>query len=92
MTITENRQVAALRKKMKCQLQNCGKHFTFNVSEDYLKNTPREKQRFTGTCSNCHVSIKLTANEMERFSTHMGEPSINVMKTTFGDLFSTGEE
>jgi hypothetical protein len=86
---TDNRQVEALRKKMKCQLQNCGKHFIFNVSEDYLKNIPREKQRFTGTCSERHLSIKLTANEMGRFSTQMGEPSINVMKTTFDDVFST---
>jgi hypothetical protein len=92
MSITENKSITALRKKMHCQQENCGQHFTFNVSEKYLKNIPKQKQRYTGTCSKYNMSIKLTPSQLRLFSTHMGEPSFNVMKSTFDQLFSREED
>jgi hypothetical protein len=91
MNKREEKKVASMRRAIKCNLEGCGKHFIFSVSEDYVLSVEREKQRYKGTCSKCHASITLTIEGLHLFGKSFGEPKLNVNKTTFSDLFSCDE-
>jgi hypothetical protein len=89
LTKKDEAKIASLKKRMKCSSEGCGRHFVFSVSEDYLTNIDNKKQRYVGTCSKCHVAIKLSPAELWVFEEHIGKPTYNIIKTTFNDLFES---
>lgn len=80
-----------MKKKVGCTLTDCGKHFTFTISEDVLAFSDDKKKIYTGKCSKCHKSIKLKDNAKGVFTSVYGTTNFEIMKTTFNEMFEKDE-
>lgn len=76
-----------MKKKVGCILADCGKYFTFTISEDVLALADDKKRIYIGKCSKCHKSIKLKDDDKGVFTDVYGETNFKIIKTTFNEMF-----
>lgn len=77
----------SMKKKVGCIHTDCGKYFTFTISEHVLALDDDKKRIYTGKCSKCHKSIKLKDNATGVFTSVYGETNFEIMKSTFNEMF-----
>ena len=76
-----------IKKKVGCIHSDCGKHFTFTVNENVLAIGNVRKKIYSGNCSKCHKSIKLSVNDIGVFTSVHGETNFEILKSTFDNIF-----
>ena len=76
-----------IRKKLSCQLENCGVNFTFEVNESEIKFLDKDKIKFAGKCAKCLRTIKIKSTDWDRFNRLMGKSTLTMTKSTYDAIF-----
>ena len=76
-----------IRKKLHCQEDGCGKHITFEVSENNIEFLDKEKIKFNGKCSKCLGTVTIKSVDWLLFNRLMGETKLVTVKSTYNTLF-----
>lgn len=77
----------SIKKKIGCELTDCGSYVTFTVSAQDLKLFEERKKTHVGRCARCHQSFKLSGNQVTTFHAVYGKATIEILHSTFDDLF-----
>jgi hypothetical protein len=88
MNKTHQKHIELVKKKLNCELENCGSHFVFEATEEKLSKAKKDgRQRLIGKCSRCQKVLKLTDAGIWVLGVGHGKPKIKVIKSNFDNLF-----
>lgn len=89
MNKAQLKKYEAMKKKVGCSQTDCGKKFTFSINENVLALEDLKKHIYYGHCSECLKSIKLNGDNLLLFQQIYGKTNIQILQSTFGDMFET---
>lgn len=79
----EEKFIKRIKQKLSnCEVEDCGKNFTFEILQYELENMETSKHSYQGICNKCHISLKLKGKAFGDFSMFFGKPEVVVIKTT----------
>jgi len=76
-----------VRKKLVCQLDNCGEHIVFTVSENDIKFLAKDKVKFFGKCTKCLKTVKIKSTDWQMFNKLMGQSKLEMSNSTYSAIF-----
>jgi hypothetical protein len=79
--------IERVRKKLACQIDNCGKNIVFTVSENDIKFLDKDKIKFTGKCTKCLRTVKIKSTDWQMFNKLMGQSKLEMSNSTYSAIF-----
>ena len=76
-----------VRKNLACQLDKCGEHIVFTVSENDIKFLAQDKIKFMGKCTKCLRTVKIKSTDWQMFNKLMGQSKLEMSNSTYSALF-----
>ena len=76
-----------VRKNLACQLDKCGEHIVFTVSENDIKFLAQDKIKFMGKCTKCLRTVKIKSTDWQMFNKLMGQSKLEMSKSTYSNMF-----
>ena len=76
-----------VRKNLACQLDKCGEHIVFTVSENDIKFLAQDKIKFFGKCTKCLRTVKIKSTDWQMFNKLMGQSKLEMSKSTYSNIF-----
>ena len=76
-----------VRKNLACQLDKCGEHIVFTVSENDIKFLAQDKIKFYGKCTKCLRTVKIKSTDWQMFNKLMGQSKLEMSKSTYSNIF-----
>jgi hypothetical protein len=88
MNKIHQKRIDAIKKKLNCELENCGSHFIFEATEATISKAIKDgRKRLIGKCSRCQKVLKLTDAGIWALGVGHGKPTIKVIKSNYENLF-----
>lgn len=81
------KKIETIKKKVCCDLNDCGQHFVFSITEHELAIADKKKHTYRGSCKKCFKTLKLNSDSLRTFEMVYGKTNINVLKSSFNDMF-----
>jgi hypothetical protein len=86
MSMKTEKKIASIRKKLKCNLPDCGKFIKFESSEHHEKFVNFYDRTYKGICSRCGIKLKLKASDLNFFNANFGQSSLIIYKSTLDEV------
>ena len=83
----ELRTQAVIKRKVSCDLTDCGEHFTFTIDAAQQAQSEQKKRVYQGRCARCHKTVALKEHLLRIFEQIYGKTTVSVRSNTFDSLF-----
>ena len=83
----ELRTQAVIKRKVSCDLTDCGEHFTFTIDAAQQAQSEPKKRVCQGRCARCHKTVALKQPQLRIFEQIYGKTTVSVRSNTFDSLF-----
>ena len=88
----ELRTQAVIKRKVSCDLTDCGEHFTFTIDAAQQAQSEPKKRVCQGRCARCHKTVALKQPQLRIFEQIYGKTTVSVRSNTFDSLFVEAQQ
>ena len=88
----ELRTQALIKRKVSCDLTDCGEHFTFTIDAAQQAQSEPKKRVCQGRCARCHKTVALKQPQLRIFEQIYGKTTVSVRSNTFDSLFVEAQQ